>query len=66
MISRRPVTVDEAEFALETYPGRIIKGKDLTEPCDEAAVEAATEDKDCPDCEVWQGTRKVAAVKKAA
>lgn len=46
-------------YKLDDRTGRIIKGKDLEEPNDAAALCEAHQDPDCPHCEVWQSSRKV-------
>ncbi len=46
-------------YKLAGPKGRIVKGKDLHASDDEAAVQHACEDPDCPVCEVWRGTKKV-------
>lgn len=49
-------------YKLSERTGRIVKGKDLDAPSDDAAVKAAERDGDCPTCEVWRGPEKVGSV----
>lgn len=49
-------------YKLTEPDGRIIKGKDVQAPDDEAAIQEAIDDEDCPVCEVWQGAKKVGSV----
>lgn len=51
-------------YKLDRKGGRIIKGKDLEEANDEAALCEAHQDPDCPECEVWQSARKVGSITK--
>jgi hypothetical protein len=49
-------------YKLAEKDGRILKGKDVHAPDDEAAIQAAADDDDCPVCEVWQSTNKVGSI----
>ncbi|MBB5709341.1 hypothetical protein [Sphingomonas xinjiangensis] len=44
--------------------GKIVKGKDLLADNDDQALKAASEDPDCPTCEVWKGTTPVGSIKR--
>ena len=49
-------------YKLANRDGRIVKGKDLHAPDDGAALKEASDDADCPVCEVWQGPKKVGSI----
>jgi hypothetical protein len=49
-------------YKLDKPQGQIIKGKDAHAATDEAAIQEAAADPDCPVCEVWQGIKKVGSV----
>jgi hypothetical protein len=49
-------------YKLAEPEGRILKGKDVEAPNDKAAMREATNDADCPVCEVWQGPNKVGSI----
>jgi hypothetical protein len=42
--------------------GRIVKGKDVEAPSDEAAMQHAHDDEDCPVCEVWKGAEPIGKI----
>ena len=50
-------------YKLADGDGHIIKGKDVMAEDDDEAMKEAVADDDCPICEVWQGTKKVGAVR---
>lgn len=41
---------------------RIIKGGVIEATCDSEALVLTEQEDDCPECEVWQGTRMVGVV----
>ena len=49
-------------YKLSERDGRIVKGKDVMASDDQTAIEEAEADQDCPVCEVWQETKKVAVI----
>ena len=49
-------------YKLRERDGGIVKGKDVIAPDDEAAIDQAAQDEDCPVCEIWQGTKQVGEI----